>query len=86
MARGRKHNHGSFYKNPCEIEGYQYPPIMISLRKFALTYNYSEFEVVSLLRDKQLFGKTFKKNMWVCPCPLSYMWTPEIIEQFWTKV
>jgi hypothetical protein len=79
------HHRGTFYRQPCEMEGFKFPPIMITLTKFAATYNYSKDELLTLLRDKHLFGKTFKKNMWVCPCPTSYLWASEIIAKFWTK-
>jgi hypothetical protein len=87
MAKGIfTHYKGTFYRTPCEIKGYKPHPIMITIIRFSETYNYSKEQLQTLLRDGHLFGKTFKKNMWVCPCPTSHIWTPEIIEQFWTRV
>jgi hypothetical protein len=87
MARGIfRHHRGTFYRQPCEIEGYKPYPMMITLTQFAEDYHYTKNQLLTLLRDHDLYGKTFKKNLWVCPCPFSPLWTPEIIEKFWTKV
>jgi hypothetical protein len=87
MAKGLlRHYRSTFYRLPPEIDGYKPWPMMITITQFAEDHHYNKAQLLTLLRDGHLYGKTFKKNLFVCPCPLSHLWTPEVIEQFWRKV
>jgi hypothetical protein len=38
---------------------------------------------MTLLRDRHVFGKTFKKWFFLTPNHCSHLWSEEIISEFW---
>ena len=80
-----RHHRGTFYLQPCEIPGYKFPPKCIPINAFAKRHNYSRDQLLTMLRDKDLFGISFKKWLFICPCPYSGTWTEKEIAEYWQK-
>jgi hypothetical protein len=80
-----KHYRKTFYKSPCEMRGYESPPKMITLTNFCKMFFVTKQQCMTLLKDKHLFGMTFRKNLFVCPCPLSHKWNKSVILEFWKE-
>lgn len=83
MAKNRKHYQSTFYINPMYINGL--PPKLIRLSAFCTRFHYTKKEAITLLRDRHIVGKTFKKWMLVAPNACSWIWSKEVLEEFWGK-
>jgi hypothetical protein len=81
MAKKKRHYNHTFYKSPCFIKGC--PPKMIRLVEFCKRFNYSQNQVMNLLRDRHVIGKTFKNLFFVTPNHCSHLWSDAVITEFW---
>lgn len=81
MAKGKRHYNRIFYKNPCFIK--ECPPKMLRLADFCKRFHYSKNQVLTLMQDKHILAKTFKKWLFVTPNHCSHLWSDDVITEFW---
>jgi hypothetical protein len=61
------------------------PPKMIRTSVFYKRFNYTKNQLRTLLRDRHVVAKTFKNLLLVAPNPCSWIWSKEVLEEFWGK-
>jgi hypothetical protein len=81
--RTSRHYRHTFYLNPIQLDNWQYPPKMVTIKAFTNQYGYTKGQIMSLLRNRQLFGMSFKKWLFICPNPLCFV--EEITLDFWKR-
>ncbi len=83
MSKGKTHYGKLLFTSPCSVKGC--PPTMIRVSEFCTRFNYSRKQLLTLMRDRHVLAMHFKNLLLVTPNICSYLWTKEVLIEFWGK-